>query len=130
MASKKKAPTQEAQFDLAVRDQEEFDNLWVVQALRMVHGAKEQEHGHPYATFSRVRAGWSLIAGVELSFTQVCYMMTWHKMSRELTTGGHSEEENNIDGIGYFAVLNRIKNKEAEYEAGRTAKSASDVVGE
>jgi hypothetical protein len=105
MASKKQA---EKQLDLNVKDQEEFDNLWVVQALKLVHGDREREHGNPYQTFSLVRAGWSLIAGVPLTFTQVCYMQVWHKMSRELVANPEGED-NNVDSIGYLAVLNRIK---------------------
>jgi hypothetical protein len=103
------AQVEENAMDLNVKDQDEFDNLWVVKALKMVHGSKEEEHGHPHNTFTLVRAGWSIISGTPLTFTQVCYMMVWHKMARELITGGHPEEDNNIDSIGYLAVLNRIK---------------------
>ena len=125
MAGKRKAPPkEEAKMDLNVKDQEEFDSLWLVQALQLVHGEREQDHGHPHDTFTLVRAGWSIIAGAPLTYTQVCYMMTWHKMARELITGGREDEENNIDAIGYLGVLNRIKLKEAENEARRAAGSA------
>ena len=133
MPSKKKAPPkpkpEDKELDLNVEDQEEFDNLWIVKALRMVHGEKEEEHGHPHDTFSLVRAGWSIIAGVPLTFTQISYMMVWHKMSRELVTGGHPKEDNNVDSIGYLAVLNRIKLQEAKNETRRAAESASRVAG-
>lgn len=114
MASKKpkaqKKPTQgEVQADLDVAGQEEFDNLWVVQALKLVHGERPLQHGHPLDVFSRVKVGWSVIFGVPLDYTQVCYAMVWLKMCRELAGGGREDEENNIDGVGYFAVLNRIK---------------------
>jgi hypothetical protein len=70
-----------------------------------------------------------MIAGTPLTMTQVCYMQVWLKMCRELVTGGREDEDNNIDGIGYFAVLNRIKLREEENEARRTTESAPGVAG-
>lgn len=116
--------------DINVKDQAEFDDLWLVRALRLNFGEREEQYGHPYENYSRIRGLWSIIAGVPLSYTQVCYMMIALKMGRELSTP-HLDEDNNVDIAGYIGVLNRIQLRLEEIDGlNATAEGAPEVADE
>ena len=141
--SKKKGPPpaapldaqyEEAVMDLDVKDQNEFDHLWLVEAIQLVHGDRAQQYGHPHTVYSRALPMWMGILGIPVTYTQLCYCVAALKMARELTTP-HPEEDNNRDIAGYIGVLNRIKLRQIELaledtsEIGSTAESAPGVAG-
>lgn len=120
----------EAEMEIDVKDQEEFDSLWLVEALRLVHGERAATYGHPAEVYARARAMWMAILGVEVSWTQFCYCLATLKMARELTNP-HPDEDNNRDIAGYIGVLNRIKLRlEEQDDSQRTAGGAQGVADE
>lgn len=105
---KKKAPPKEKEMDLDVSGQEEFDNLYLTKAMRLVHGDRAAQYGHPREVYSKVIPMWMGILGIPVSYEKFCFCMIALKMARELTTPGGSGDDNFVDIAGYIAVLNRI----------------------
>lgn len=81
-----------------------------LQADDLVNGARQADYGHPLDNFSLTGKFWSAILGTEVTAEQVALMMVALKMAREI----HKPQEDNlVDGIGYFLTLDLVK-KERE----------------
>jgi hypothetical protein len=98
----------EVEMDLDVSGQEEFDQLWLVEALRLVRGERRRQYGHVFHNWKRLRHMWSLILGVKVSYTQLAYCIMAMKMCRELTNP-HPKGDNNRDIAGYIQCLQDVE---------------------
>ena len=83
------------------------------QAQRLVYGPRESSYGHPAEDYGRVARLWSVILGHEVTPAQAALCMVAVKIAREI----HKPSvENRVDGAGYFAVVDRIRRREAGLE--------------
>lgn len=106
---KKPAPKKkEKKMDLDVKDQDEFDHLYLTKAINLVHGERAAQYGHPKDVYSKVLPMWTGILGVPVSYEKFCFCMIALKMARELTKPGGAGDDNLVDIAGYVGVLNRI----------------------
>lgn len=68
-------------------------------------GDRNDSYDHPYANFSKIAAGWSVLVGVEISPRKVALMMVWLKCVRD----SHKPKRDNlVDGAGYFRCAERL----------------------
>lgn len=81
------------------------------EALRICEGDRQASYGHPYDNYKVIRAMWSAITGVELTYTQCVFMMMTLKMARELS---RHKKDNLVDIAGYAWVLDKVLEKARE----------------
>lgn len=112
---KKKPPPKTVEADLNVSGQEEFDQLWLVEALRLVRGARRKQYGHIYHNWKRWRLMLAGILGFAPSYTQCAYIIITMKMCRELSTP-HPDHDNNRDIAGFIQCLQDTLEKAKELE--------------
>jgi len=102
-----------------VSGQDEFDSLWLVEALRLVRGERRKQYGHIILNWSRLRPIWAAIFGVrDVSYTQIAYAIIAMKMCRELSNP-HPDGDNNRDIAGFIQCLQDAMTKEAELVSSR-----------
>lgn len=83
------------------------------QAQRLVYGPREKAYGHPADDYGRVAKLWSVILETEVTPAQAALCMVAVKLAREVH---EPAEDNRVDGAGYFAVVDRIRRREAGLE--------------
>jgi hypothetical protein len=106
--------------DLDVEGQDEFDSLWLVEALRLVRGQRRKQYGHIYNNWSRLQPIASAIFGTPVSLTQIAYFIMAMKMCRELSNP-HPDGDNNRDIAGFVQCLQDALSKEAELRGTKSA---------
>lgn len=89
------------------------DETILEEAQRIVYGPREQAYGHPAEDYERVAALWSVILDTPVSPAQAALCMVAVKIARECHRPGR---DNLVDGAGYFAVVDRIRRREAGLE--------------
>lgn len=114
-AKKKSPPSGDVELDLDVSGQDEFDSLWLVEALRLVRGQRRKQYGHIYHNWKRLRPIWSVIFGCRVSYTQIAYAIITMKMCRELSNP-HPDHDNNRDIAGFIQCLQDVLEKAKELE--------------
>lgn len=90
-----------------------FDESVLEEAQRLVYGDRNESYGHPADDFGRTAKIMSAILGVEVEAWQAALCMVGVKISRECNT---PKRDNRVDGAGYFAVVDRIRRREAGLE--------------
>lgn len=80
------------------------------EAQRLVYGARQQDYGHPIEDFTRTGRLWAAILGIpEVTPAQVALCMVAVKISRECHA---PKRDNRVDGVGYFAALELVRERE------------------
>lgn len=75
------------------------------EAEKLVHGARQDDYGHPYEDFSRTAQMWSAILGQEVTASQVGLCMIAVKLSREVNK---SKRDNLVDIAGYAETVRMV----------------------
>lgn len=68
------------------------------EALRLTHGSRQQDYGHPAEDFERTAAMWSAHKGVAFTAAEVAQFMVMVKLSRERH---RPKRDNWVDMAGY-----------------------------
>ena len=72
------------------------------EAQELIHGQRQSDYGEPSRNFADIAAGWSVIAGTDISAKQVALMMGWLKMCRLKQSPGHRDSW--LDLAGYVGI--------------------------
>lgn len=72
------------------------------EAQELIHGERQADYGEPSKNFEDIAAGWSVIAGTELTAKQVALMMCWLKSCRLLKSPNHRDSW--LDLAGYVGI--------------------------
>lgn len=84
-------------------------------AIKCVCQDRQDQHGNPESTFTMIADMWEMYLAhkykVDFSLApeDVCIMMSLFKAAR-FALGKHSDD-NAVDGAGYFALANEIRNE-------------------
>jgi hypothetical protein len=89
------------------------DETVLQEAQRIVYGPREKAYGHPAEDYRRVARLWSVILEHEVTPAQAALCMVAVKIAREIH---EPSRDNRVDGAGYFAVVDRIRRREAGLE--------------
>jgi hypothetical protein len=86
------------------------------EAKRLVYGDRCNDYGHPADDYAKVAKIWTgillpkLKEGVEITPVDAALCMVGIKIARE---ANRPKRDNLVDGAGYFAVIERIRQREA-----------------
>ncbi len=75
------------------------------EAAEVISGPRKESYGEVRLSFTRIAVGWTSITGQTISPEQVCLMMIWLKVCREVAS--HSRD-NLVDIAGYDALLEQL----------------------
>lgn len=70
-------------------------------AIDLISGDREDQHGDPVDNFRRIATGWSALFGVEIAPHEVGLAMVWLKMSRII----HKPSKDSFVDIAGYAAL-------------------------
>lgn len=97
----------------------------IEEAIRLVHGARQDSYGHPYDDFSRTGRLWGAILGIDpVPPHLVALCMIAVKVSREVNA---PKADNLIDIAGYAEALALVREKEAVTVANVTVPGSVTV---
>lgn len=91
---------------------------YLEQALDIIHGARNEEYGHPTEDFQRIADYWNIYLGdritTPITTTDVAAIMVLLKMGRLSHNPHHADSW--IDICGYVGCYDRIQRREAGLE--------------
>jgi hypothetical protein len=91
----------------AVRDEHAVREGYLEIANRIIHGARNQEYGHPYNDFEDIAELWSTFLGRVIERKEVAAMMILLKVAR--LKHNHDHEDSWVDVAGYVGCADRIQ---------------------
>ena len=100
------------------REQEsmsDFHNIFD-EAKQLVNNDRNKDYDHPLDNFDRIRRGWEVIFGIEVTEEQVGLAMAWVKIAREAYK---HKRDNLVDGAGYLGTVDMVIS-ERERRANKT----------
>jgi Domain of unknown function (DUF6378) len=77
------------------------------QAEEIIYGDREKTYGHPSKNLDKIAKIWSTIFGIEVTIEQVCWAMVGLKMARASNPSSGRVIDNEVDAIGYLALIDR-----------------------
>jgi hypothetical protein len=72
------------------------------EAHRLINNDRNEAYDHPLDNFNRIKKGWEVIFGIEITEEQVGLAMTWVKIAREAYK---HKRDNLVDGAGYLGTV-------------------------
>lgn len=84
----------------------------LIEAQRLIHGARQRTYGHPADDFARTALHWQAILGTSVTARQVALCMVGVKLSRLSETPDHRDSI--VDSVGYLGCYELIADREAE----------------
>lgn len=78
-------------------------------ANEIIHGARNEEYGHPADDLARIAAMWSAFLGVDVNELQVAAMMILLKTGRLAHNPEHQDSW--IDIAGYAGCVDRVQRR-------------------
>ncbi len=84
----------------------------LLEAERLVNGARQSTYGHPFDDFSRTASIWRGILGIEVTPEQVALCMIGVKMSRLCTSPAHRDSY--VDIAGYAGTYEKVAERRQE----------------
>lgn len=81
------------------------DKSILQEAEEIVNGDRVKSYGDAKQSFNNIAAGWSVIAGKEITGHQVALMMAWLKIVRE---NNSHQRDNLVDLSGYAFLAEKI----------------------
>lgn len=82
---------------------------YLATADRIVHGARNEQYGHPSEDFARIAQMWSAVLGVDIAPKQVALLMILLKAGRLAHNIDHVDSW--VDVAGYVGCANRIQDR-------------------
>lgn len=76
------------------------------EAVMLVSKTRDQQHGNAHKNAETIAAGFSAIAGVEISSEQAMLMMAWVKIARAVNNPDH--RDNYVDLAGYASLAGEV----------------------
>lgn len=86
------------------------------EAQRLITGDRNNTYDHPLDNFARIKKGWEVIFGIDITEEQVGLAMVWLKIAREAYK---HKRDNLTDGAGYLGTIEMVI-KERERRADQT----------
>jgi len=80
------------------------------EADELIHGDRNHAYDHPLDNFNRIKKGWEVIFGIDITEEQVGLAMAWVKIARE--TYMH-KRDNLTDGAGYLGTIEMVIDERA-----------------
>lgn len=89
------------------------------EAQRHVHGARNEDYGHPLDNHGRTAALWSTYLGIPVSAEQVCMLNILQKISRGMN---RITRDTLVDIAGYSANVEMVQDERARRTTRQTPK--------
>jgi len=71
----------------------------------VIANKRNDSYDHPLDNFARIKKGWEVIFGIDLTEEQVGLAMSWVKIAREV----HQHKRDNLtDGAGYLGTIEMV----------------------
>jgi hypothetical protein len=80
----------------------------IEQAQEIIYGDREKTYGNPSENLDKIAKIWETIFGIPVTKEQVCWAMVGLKMARASNPNAERHKDNEIDAIGYLALIDRI----------------------
>ena len=75
------------------------------EADELINGDRNYTYDHPLDNFNRIKKGWEVIFGIDITEEQVGLAMAWVKICREV----HQQKRDNlVDGAGYLGTVQMV----------------------
>ena len=81
------------------------DDSILVEAHQLINNERNIAYDHPLDNFNRIKKGWEVIFGFEITEEQVGLAMTWVKIAREVH---RHKRDNLVDGAGYLGTVDMV----------------------
>lgn len=75
------------------------------EAEELIHGDRNYTYDHPLDNFNRIKKGWEVIFGIDITEEQVGLAMAWVKIAREAYM---HKRDNLTDGAGYLGTIEMV----------------------
>lgn len=79
------------------------------EAQSIIYGDREKTYGHPSVNLDNIAKFWTVYLGVGVDAQDVATMMVLLKIARLMNQPDHRDSV--VDGAGYLALIERIKEK-------------------
>lgn len=86
------------------------------EAHLLINGDRNKSYDHPLDNFKRIKKGWEVIFGIDITEEQVGLAMAWVKIAREVY---QHKRDNLVDGAGYLGTVDMVIT-EREHRANQT----------
>ena len=80
----------------------------LTEAQHLITGDRNKDYDHPLDNFNKIKTGWEVIFGVELTEEQVGLAMAWVKIAREVYK---HKRDNLVDTVGYIGTVEMVINE-------------------
>ena len=77
----------------------------LIEAHQLINNERNVDYDHPLDNFNRIKKGWEVIFGFEITEEQVGLAMTWVKIAREVH---RHKRDNLVDGAGYLGTVDMV----------------------
>jgi hypothetical protein len=71
----------------------------------LINGDRNHAYDHPLDNFNRIKKGWEVIFGIEITEEQIGLAMAWVKIARE---SYKHKRDNLTDGAGYLGTIEMV----------------------
>lgn len=78
------------------------------EAQSLITGDRNNSYDHPLDNFARIKKGWEVIFGIDITEEQVGLAMAWLKIAREAYK---HKRDNLTDGAGYLGTVEMVINE-------------------
>lgn len=77
----------------------------LLEAYQLINGERNYTYDHPLDNFNRIKKGWEVIFGIDITEEQVGLAMAWVKIAREVY---QHKRDNLVDGAGYLGTVDMV----------------------
>ncbi|CAB4166961.1 hypothetical protein UFOVP964_60 [uncultured Caudovirales phage] len=74
----------------------------------LINGDRNYTYDHPLDNFKRIKTGWEVIFGIDMTEEQVGLAMAWVKIARESFM---HKRDNLVDCAGYIGTVEMVINE-------------------
>jgi hypothetical protein len=75
------------------------------EAHELINNERNASYDHPLDNFERIKKGWEVIFGIDITEEQVGLAMAWVKIAREVYK---HKRDNLVDGAGYLGTVDMV----------------------
>jgi len=95
----------------------DFPKSILQEAEELIHGDRNYTYDHPLDNFNRIKKGWEVIFGIDITEEQVGLAMVWVKIAREAYM---HKRDNLTDGAGYLGTVEMVINEREKRRVTKT----------